>query len=148
MLLLSLIDYPFTPVGDIVSNLVSSNIKSPQCLPRSLLSLALLALLSLGYAAMGTALSLTHIYTELVKSRLLHAATVVLNHRTFPIWCWTALYLTLCIGPSSATPSLFCTSGPVCGELPNYWDSAELIRAPISRNGLGKPTTTTTDPAS
>ena len=39
--------------------------------------------------------------------------------------------------------SHFWTSGPVCGESPNYWDSAELIRAPIPRNGSGKSTTTT-----
>ena len=39
---------------------------------------------------------------------------------------------------------LFWTSGPVRGESPDYWDSAELIRAPIPRNGSGKTTTTTT----
>ena len=44
----------------------------------------------------------------------------------------------------SAIPSLFWTSGPICGESPDYWDSAELIRAPIPRNGSGKPTTTIT----
>ena len=33
-------------------------------------------------------------------------------------------------------------SGPVPGELPDYWDSAELICASIPRNGSGKPTTT------
>ena len=38
---------------------------------------------------------------------------------------------------------LFWTSGPVRGESPDYWDSAELIRAPIPRNGSGKTTTTT-----
>ena len=48
-----------------------------------------------------------------------------------------------CIGPYSAIPYHFWTSGPVHGELPNYQDSAELIHAPIPRNGSGKPTTTT-----
>ena len=52
------IDYRFTPFGDAVSNLVSSNIKSFQCLLRSLLSLAPFAVLSLVYSTMGTALSL------------------------------------------------------------------------------------------
>ena len=37
----------------------------------------------------------------------------------------------------------FWTSGPVRGESPDYWDSAELIHAPIPRNGSGKTTTTT-----
>ena len=137
-------DHPSTSVKDAVSNLVSSNTKSLQYLPRSLLSLAPLAVLSPVYAATGTALSLTLISTGLVEPRLLLAATVVLNHRTFFISCWTALYLTLRVWPSSATPSLFWTSGPVRGELPDYWDSAELIRAPILRNGSVKPTTTTT----
>ena len=76
-------DYPSTPVGDAVSNLVSFNIKSLQYLLRSLISLVLFAVLSPVYAATGTALSLTLISTGLVEPRLLHAATVVLNHRTF-----------------------------------------------------------------
>ena len=79
---------------------------------------------------------------KLVEPRLLHAATVLLNHRTFFILCYTALHLTLCVGASSISPFLFWTSGPVPGELPDYYDSAELIRAPIPRNGSGKPTTT------
>ena len=45
--------------------------------------------------------------------------------------------------PFSAIPFLFWTFGPVRGESPDYWDSAELIRAPIPRNGSGKTTTTT-----
>ena len=45
---------PSTPVGDAVSNLVSFNTKSLQYLPRSLLSLAPLAVLSPVYAATGT----------------------------------------------------------------------------------------------
>ena len=139
--LFSHIDYPVRPLGDVVSNLVSSNIKSLQCLPRSLLSFSLLAMLLLVYAATGTALSLAHIYTELVEPRLLYAETVVLNRRTFLISCWTALYLTL--WPSSVTLSLFWTSGPIRGEFPDYWDSMELVHAPIPRNGSGKPTTTT-----
>ena len=94
-------------VGDVVFNLVSSNIKSLQCLPRSLFSPAPLAVLSLVYAATGTALSLALISTGLVEPRLLHVVTVVLNHRTFPISCWTALYSTICVGPYSATPSPF-----------------------------------------
>ena len=68
------------------------NIKSLQYLPRSLLSLAPLAVLSPVYAATGTALSSTLISTGLVEPRLLHAATVVLNHRIFHISCSTALY--------------------------------------------------------
>ena len=56
-------DYPSTPVGNAVSNLVSFNTKSLQYLPRSLLSLAPLAVLSPVYAATGTALSLTLIST-------------------------------------------------------------------------------------
>ena len=48
------------------------------------------------------------------------------------------------VGPYSAIPFLFWTSGPVRGESPDYWDSAELIRTPIPRNGSGKLTTTTT----
>ena len=47
-------DYPSTPVGDAVSNLVSFNTKSLQYLPRSLLSLAPLAVLSPVYAATGS----------------------------------------------------------------------------------------------
>ena len=137
-------DCPSTPVGDAVSNLVSFNTKSLQYLPRSLLSLAPLAVLSPVYAATGTALSSTLIYTGLVEPRRLLAANVVLNHRISHISCSTALYQTLCVGPFSATPPLFWTSGPVRGESPNYWDSAELIRAPIPRNGSGKTTTTTT----
>ena len=85
-------DYPSTPVGDTVSNLVSFNTKSLQYLPRSLLSLAPLAVLSPVYAATGTALSLTLISTGLVEPRLLYAATVVLNHRISHISCSTALY--------------------------------------------------------
>ena len=73
-------------------NLVSSNTKSLQYLPRSLLSLAPLAVLSPVYAAMGTALSSTLISTGLVEPRLLLAATVVLNHRISHISCLTALY--------------------------------------------------------
>ena len=134
-------DYPFIPVWDAVSNLVFFNIKFLQCFLRCLLSLAPLAVLYLAYAKTGTTLFLAHIFTGLVQPKLLHAATVVLNHRTFFISCWTALYLTLCVWPSSATPSLFWTSS---WRLPNYWDSAELIRASIPRNGLSKPTTTTT----
>ena len=84
--------YPSTPVGDAVSNLVSSNTKSLQYLPRSLLSLAPLAVLSPVYAATGTALSSTLISTGLVEPRLLLAATVVLNHRISHISCSTALY--------------------------------------------------------
>ena len=79
-------------VGDAVSNLVSSNTKSLQYLPRSLLSLAPLAVLSPVYAATGTALSSTLISTGLVEPRLLLAATVVLNHRISHISCSTALY--------------------------------------------------------
>ena len=56
-----------------------------------------------------------------------------------------ALYLTLCVYASSAIPFLFLTSGPIPGGLPDYWDPAELIRVFISRNGSGKPTTTTTN---
>ena len=126
-----------------MSNLVSFNIKSLQYLPRSLLSLAPLAVLSPVYAATDTALSSTLISTGLVEPRLL-AATVVLNHRISHISCSTALYSTLCVGPFSATRLLFWTSGPVRGVSPDYWDSAELIRAPIPRNGSGKTTTTTT----
>ena len=85
--LISSQDYPSTPVGDAVSNLVSFNTKSLQYLPRSFLSLAPLAVLSPVYAATGTALSLTLISTGLVEPRLLHAATVVLNHGTFYISC-------------------------------------------------------------
>ena len=80
-------DNPSTPVGDAVSNLVSFYTKSFQYLPRSSLFLAPLAVLSPVYAATGTALSLTLISTGLVEPRLLHAATVVLNHRTFHISC-------------------------------------------------------------
>ena len=100
-------DNPSTPVGDAVSNLVSFNTKSLQYLPRSLLSFAPLAVLSPVYAATGTALSLPLISTELVEPRLLHAATVVLNHRIFHISCLTALYWTICVEPYSATPSHF-----------------------------------------
>ena len=85
-------DYPSTPVGDTVSNPVSFNTKSLQYLPRSLLSLAPLAVLSPVYAATGIALSLTLIYTGLVEPRLLLAATVVLNYRIYHISCSTALY--------------------------------------------------------
>ena len=85
-------DYPSTPVGDAVSNLVSFNTKSLQYLSRSLLSLAPLAVLSPVYAATGTALPLTLISTGLVEPRLLLAATVVLNHRISHISCSTALY--------------------------------------------------------
>ena len=85
----------------------SFNTKSLQYLPRSLLSLAPLAVLSPVYAATGTALSLTLISTELVEPRLLHAATVVLNHRIFHSSCLTALYWTICVGPYSATLSHF-----------------------------------------
>ena len=74
------------------TKLVSSNTKSLQYLPRSLLSLAPLAVLSPVYAATGTALSSTLISTGLVKPRLLLAATVVLNHRISHISCSTALY--------------------------------------------------------
>ena len=63
------------------------NIESLQYLPRSLLSLAAFAVLSPVCAATGTALSLTLISTGLVEPRLLHAATVVLNHRTLHILC-------------------------------------------------------------
>ena len=56
------------------------------------LSLAPLAVLFSVYATMGTALSLTLISTGLVEPRLLHAATMVLNHRIFHISCLTALY--------------------------------------------------------
>ena len=63
-----------------------------QYLPRSLLSLAPLAVLSPVYAATGTALSSTLISTGLVDPRLLLAATVVLNHRISHISCSTALY--------------------------------------------------------
>ena len=80
-------DCPSTSVGDAVSNLVSFIIKSLQCLLRSLLSLAPLAVLSLVYAVTGTALYLGLISTGLVEPRLLHAATLVLNHRTFLISC-------------------------------------------------------------
>ena len=132
--------YPSTPVGDAVSNLVSFNTKSLQYLPRSLLSLSPLAVLSPIYAAMDTALSLTLISTGMIKPRLLHVATMVLNDRIFHISCLTALYWIICVGPYSGIPSHFWTSGPVRGELPNYWDSAELIRAPIPRNGSGKST--------
>ena len=100
-------DNPSTPVGDAVSNLVSFNTKSLQYLPRSLLSLAPLAVLSPVYAATGTALSLTLISTELVEPRLLHAATVVLNHRIFRTSCLTALSWTICVGPYSVTPRHF-----------------------------------------
>ena len=75
------------PVGDAVSNPESFNIKSLQYLLRSLLSLAPLAVLSLVYAATATALSLALISTGLVEPRILHAATVVLNRRTFLILC-------------------------------------------------------------
>ena len=44
------------------------------------------------------------------------------------------------------TPSLFWTDGPLRGELFDYWDSAELIRAPILRNGTGKPTPSPSSP--
>ena len=46
-------DYPSTPVGDAVSNMVSFNTNSLQYLPRSLLSLAPLAVLIPVYAATG-----------------------------------------------------------------------------------------------
>ena len=48
----------------------------------------------------------------------------------------------LASGPMrSATSSLFWTFGTVPGDMPDYWDSTESIRAPIPRNGSGKPTT-------
>ena len=121
-----------------MSNLVSFNTKFLQYLPKSSLSFAPLAVLSPVYAATGTALSLTLTSTGLVEPRLLHAATVVLNHRTFFISCYTALYWTICVGPYSAIPYHFWTFGPVRGESPDYWDSAELIRVPIPRNGSDK----------
>ena len=61
--------------------------KIPPVSPRSLLSFAPPAVFSLVYDATGTALSLALISTGLVKLRLLHAATVVLNHRTYFISC-------------------------------------------------------------
>ena len=72
--------YCSTPVGDAVSNLISSNTKSLQYLVRSLPSLTPLAVLSLIHIAMGTALFLLHIATGLVEPRFFCAATVVLNH--------------------------------------------------------------------
>ena len=109
-------DNPSTVVEDAVSNLVSFNTKSLQYFPRSSLSLAPLAVLFPAYAATGTALSLILISTGLVEPRLLHAAIVVLNHRTFHISCLTVLYWTICVGPYSAIPYHFWNSGPVRGE--------------------------------
>ena len=63
-LLFSLNAYSSTPVGDAISNLVSSNTKSVQYL---LWSLSFLALHSLVYTATGTALFLLHISSSLVK---------------------------------------------------------------------------------
>ena len=64
----------------------------PSVSPEELTLLAPLDVLSPVYAATGTALSLTLISTGLVKPRLLHAATVVLNHRISHISCSTALF--------------------------------------------------------
>ena len=72
---------------------------------------------------------------------IFHIVTVVLNHRIFS---YRDLHLNLYVWPSLPTPSLFWTSGLVLGGFFNYWDSSELILAPIFRNGWGKPTTTTT----
>ena len=107
--------YLTTSIGDMIYNLVSSNIKSRQYLLRSLPSLAPLAVFSLVYAATGTALYLLHTFTGLVKLKLLSAASAVLNHRTSSISCYTALYLTLYVWPSLGTPSLFGTFGLFSG---------------------------------
>ena len=57
----------------------------------SAITLVLLAVLSLVYAATGEALFLAHIFTGLVEPRLLRAVTVVFNHRTSFILDYHAL---------------------------------------------------------
>ena len=124
-------DYPSTPVGDAVSNLVSFNTKSLQYLPRSLLSLAPLAVLSPVYAATGTALSSTLISTGLVEPRLLPAATVVLNHRISHISCSTR---------PSVSGTRPCTRPSASGYFrPHPFSSGPLVPSVGSRPTIGTP---------
>ena len=120
--------YPSTLVGDWISDLVSSNIKSLQYLLRSLRSLGVFSLSRLRCSRHSTLFA--HTSTGFIEARLLRAATVVLNHRT-------SFYLMLdCLAHDSLRLAIFDHSLTILA----LWSD----RALISRNGSGQLTTTTT----
>ena len=65
-------------------------------------------------------------------------------YRTSIISSSTVLRLNPFVNPSLAPLSLFLTYGSDLGVWPDCWVSAEFLRTPIPRKGLGSTTTTTT----
>ena len=122
--------YPLTPVGDAVSNLVSFNIKSLQCLLRSLLSLS--------FTPQRAQNSFWYTLYRVGRTETLSCSNCGSESPTL-------FRLVLdCLILDSMRLSIFGHSSILDLRsrhwgLPNYWDSTELIRAPIPRNGSGKP---------
>ena len=137
-LLLSLLStLVFSRTGGVLSlpNILTH--RFPQFPLRNLCSLVMLAVSSLVFAAMDTALFYVLTSLELAESRTLLAAPVDTRPRTPLISFCTVQLRTLCAAHSLVTLCLCTTSGPDPGELPGFWGSMVFRHAPIPRKGSG-----------
>ena len=135
---------PNTAIGDVTSLTPIRTSKSPKSLWRNFFFLAPYAVSFLVFAAMVTVFFYLHIFTGSVGRRILIAVPVDTLYRTSIISSSTVLLLNPFANLSLAPLSLFSIYGPDLGVLPDCWVSAEFLRAPNPRKGLGSTTTTTT----
>ena len=94
------------------------------------------------FAAMVTVFFYPHIFTGPVGRRILIVVPVDTLYRTSIISYSTVLPRNPFVYLSLAPLSLFLTYGTDLGVWPDCWVSAEFLRAPIPRKGLGSTTTT------
>ena len=135
-LLLALVSTPlFSRTGGILSHQSFLIHRFPQFPPRNLCSLVTLAVSSLIYAAMNTALFYVLISLASAESKILPAAPADTHPRTPLISFCTVQRRTLCAAHPLATVCLSTTSGPEPGELPDFWGSMAFCHAPIPRKG-------------
>ena len=135
---------PNTTIGDVTSHTPIWTSKSPKCLRRNFFFLAPYAVSSPVFAAMVTVFFYLHIFTGSVGRKILIVVPVDTLYRTSIISSSTVVLLNPFGNLSLAPLSLFSIYGPDLGVWPDYWVSAEFLRAPIPRKGSGSTTTTTT----
>ena len=133
-----------TTIGDVTSCTPILTTMSPKSLRRNCSFLALFAVSFPVFAAMVTVFFYLHIFTGLVRRRILLAVPVDTLYRTSIISSSTVLPLNPFVNLSLAPLSLFLIYGPDLGVWPDCWVSAEFLRAPIPRKGSGSTTNTTT----
>ena len=117
------------------------NYRVPKVSSENCSFLALFAVIFPVFAAMATVFFYLYIFTGSVGRRILLVVPVDTLYRTSIISNSTVLPLNLFVNLSLAPLSLFLTYGPNLGVWPNFWVSAEFLRAPTPWKGSGSTTT-------